>query len=269
MTAIKIADLKVSLGNTKILDVSKFILPAGEVTALMGRNGAGKTTLIKTLLGIQKFDIGSVIVLGRNIGNAGGKSLIELRRRIGYVPQLLPPPSQMPVTVREIIAIGRTARVGLFKYLSKKDFNIIEKWIELLGLTSISNRAFNTLSGGEQRKVMIARAMAQEPELLLLDEPTANLDFGWREHIIQTIQQLYETTKISVLLVCHELEVLPPCCKRIVLMENGKIIVEGEPLKVFSPERIKSLYGIDSRLIQTGARYVVAPCGVKKFEPEK
>ena len=119
-----------------------------------------------------------ITVLGENVGRIRGAALAGLRRRIGYVPQLLPARSELPLTVREVVAIGRTARAGLFHPLSREDWQTMDYWIDRLGLFALADRAFSQISGGEQRKTIIARAMAQQPELLLLDEPNGESRLG-------------------------------------------------------------------------------------------
>jgi len=190
-----------------------------------------------------------------------GAALAGLRRRIGYVPQLLPARSELPLTVREVVAIGRTARAGLFHPLSRQDWQTVDRWIERLGLASLADRAFSQVSGGEQRKTIIARAMAQEPELLLLDEPTANLDLGWRERIVETVQTLYTQTCITVVLVCHDLEVLPPACRQVVLLDAGRTAATGSPETVFTTERVSRLYGAALRAVHQGGRHAILPGG--------
>ena len=219
--ALDIHNLAVHAAHGCLLDVESLRAEAGSVVALMGPNGAGKTTLLRACLGLARATRGRVLVLGEDVRSLRGAALAGLRRRIGYVPQLLPARSELPLTVREVVAIGRTARAGLFHRLSSDDCQTVDQWIERLGLASLADRAFSQISGGEQRKTIIARAMAQEPELLLLDEPTANLDLGWRERIVETVQTLYTQTRITVVLVCHDLEVLPPACRQVVLLDAG------------------------------------------------
>lgn len=259
LPAIEISGLKVRYGSRLALDIDELTVGTGEFVALMGRNGAGKTTFIKTCLGLQKKSEGVIKILGIDLDQLSPAEVIRLRRRIGYVPQLLPPNSQLPITAREVIAIGRAAKLGLFKRLSTLDNSIIDKWVDELGLTHIADSPFNQLSGGEQRKVMIARAMAQEPELLLLDEPTANLDLGWREHIINTLNQLHKLTGITILLISHEIEVISNQCRKIVLLENGKIIAKGTSADIFTPERVKTLYGLKGSVISHRGRNIVLP----------
>jgi iron complex transport system ATP-binding protein len=137
----------------------------------------------------------------------------------------------------------------------------VDVWIERLGLARLAARAFSQISGGEQRKTIIARAMAQEPEMLLLDEPTANLDLGWRERIVATVETLYAQTRVSVVLVCHELEVLPPSCRQVVLLEAGRVAATGSPEAVFTTESVTRLYDASLRVVHEGGRHGVFPAG--------
>lgn len=259
--ALDIRDLIVRAAHRAVLEIERLCADAGTLVALMGPNGAGKSTLLRTCLGLAHPARGSVMVLGENVGRLRGAALAGLRRRIGYVPQLLPIHSELPLTVREVVAIGRTARAGLFHALSRDDWRTVDRWIECLGLTALAGRAFRDVSGGERRKTIVARAMAQEPQFLLLDEPTANLDIGWRERIVDTIEQLYGQTRLSVLLVCHELEVLPPSCRQVLLLEAGRLTATGSPEDVFTAARVCELYGPGLRPLHQGLRHAVVPEG--------
>ena len=259
LAALEIRSLTVHAARRCLLEVDHLSVEPGSVVALMGPNGAGKTTLLRACLGLATPTHGEVTVLGKNVRGLRGAALARLRSRIGYVPQLLPGRSELPLTVREVVAIGRTARAGLFHPLSRDDWQAVDLWIERLGLAPLAARTFSQISGGEQRKTIIARAMAQEPELLLLDEPTANLDLGWRERIVETVQTLYTQTGISVVLVCHELEVLPPSCRQVVLLEAGRVAATGSPEAVFTTERVAGLYGATLRTVHEGGRHAVVP----------
>ncbi|MCX7872757.1 MAG: ABC transporter ATP-binding protein [Verrucomicrobiae bacterium] len=256
---IEIKHLKAGYGRRIAIDVAEFTVMRGEFIGLMGPNGAGKSTLLKILLGLQKKYDGDAKILGRNIDKLSKQELIHLRSCIGYVPQILPSRSQMPITAKEVISIGRAARAGLFKVLTKQDEELVDRWIEELGMTELAERPFSLLSGGEQRKVMIARAMVHEPELLLLDEPTANLDLGWREKIIETLDSLHAKTGITILLVAHEVEVIPKRCSKVFLLEHGTIVACGKIEDVFTKERIRDLYGVNGKTISHGNRFYVLP----------
>lgn len=251
----------VQAGHRCLLDVLHLRAEVSSVVALMGPNGAGKTTLLRACLGLTTPTRGDITVLGETLRALGGPALARLRRRIGYVPQLLPARSELPLTVREVVAIGRTARAGLFRRLSRQDWQAVDQWLDRLDLVALADRAFSQVSGGEQRKTIIARAMAQDPELLLLDEPTANLDLGWRERIVETIETLHAQTRISVLLVCHELEVLPPACRHVILIESGRVSATGSPETVFTAERVRRLYGAALRTVHQDGRHAVVPGG--------
>ena len=258
-TAIQLNRLVVHAGRRDILSAPHLELAQGELVGLLGPNGAGKTTLLRCLLGIQGHASGRVEVLGRHVGEIGNGELARLRRKIGYVPQILPARSEMPLTVREVVAIGRTGIAGLLRPLRSDDWRIVDEWIERLGLSNLSRQGFGEISGGEQRKTLIARAMVQQPELLLLDEPTANLDLGWRERIVEIIDELYQSMRLTVMLVCHELEVLPASCGRVVVLDAGRIIDDGPPEDVLSTDMITSLYGPGLAVVRSAGRWAVVP----------
>lgn len=257
--AVEMRGVELRLGRGFRLEVPALRVAPGELVALLGPNGAGKSTLLRTVLGLIRPAVGELRVLGEAVPALRSGALAALRRRIGYVPQLLPPRSELPVTLREVVAIGRTARAGLGRRLRREDWAVVDAWLERLGLAALAERTFAELSGGEQRKALLARAMAQEPELLLLDEPAANLDLGWREQLVATLEALYRKTPLTVLLVCHELEVLPPACRRVVLLENGRPTATGTPEEVFNRERVCRLYGAGLLAVHAGGRHAVVP----------
>jgi len=257
--AVHLEGLVVRAGRRDILRIDQLEFGYGELVGLLGPNGAGKSTMLRCLLGMQGRARGCVSVLGRPIRSLGSSAVASLRRRIGYAPQLLPARSEMPLTVREVVAIGRTGIAGLLKPLRRDDWRIVDEWIERLGLDSLAGRGFGEISGCEQRKTLIARAMVQQPELLLLDEPTANLDLGWRERIVRTIADLYQSMRLTIVLVCHELEVLPACCGRVVVLDAGRILADGRPDDMLTTGRVASLYGPGLDVLRSAGRWAVVP----------
>jgi ABC-type cobalamin/Fe3+-siderophores transport system ATPase subunit len=231
------------------------------MVALLGPNGAGKTTFLRACLGLVPHARGRLRVLGQEVGSLRGAALAALRRSLGYVPQLLPGRSELPLTVREVVSIGRTARAGLGRPLSREDWQVVDDWMERLGLAPLATRAFSEISGGEQRKTVLARALAQEPALLLLDEPTAHLDLGWRERIVETIASVHAKTQLPVIMVCHELEVLPPACRQVVLLHAGAVLAVGAPEEVFTAARVATLYGTGLQVWHGAGRHAVVPKG--------
>jgi iron complex transport system ATP-binding protein len=258
-SAIQIDQLHVRAGRTPLLHIEQLEIGAGEVFGLIGPNGAGKSTLLRTIIGRQRGVSGSLSVLGQLLDRLDPTGKTRLRRRIGYVPQSLEARPELPLTVREVVAIGRSGLSGLFRRLQREDWHIIDQWIDRLGLGDLRHRAYGDCSGGEQRKTLIAQAMVQQPQLLLLDEPTAYLDLGWREQIVQTLDELYAETKLTILLVCHELEVLPQSCTRLAILDHGTLVATGDPTEVLTDERIASLYGPGLTVRHTGGRHMVTP----------
>ncbi len=255
---IQIDGLSVYADGRTILSVEHLAIAAGQVVTILGPNGAGKSTLLKCCLGFQRGSMGEVRLLGQRVRRA---RLNRLRRRVGYVPQILAAHSEMPLTLRGVVAIGRCGIAGLFRPLGRDDWRIVDEWIDRLGLGRLAGSAYSDLSGGEQRKALIARAMVQQPELLMLDEPTANLDLFWREQIVSVLEELCQQVRLTVVLVCHELEVIPPRCRRVVLLEAGRITADGAPAEVLTDERIASLYGGGLAVVHDAGRHAVIPSG--------
>lgn len=264
LPAIDIRDLSVHAGHKTLLSIETLSVARGEFIGVLGPNGAGKTTLLRTCLGNHRHAQGHIELLGEQFASVGWLRLARLRRRIGYVPQLLPVRSEMPLTVREVVAIGRTGAAGLFRRLSRRDWQIIDTWLERLGLAVLAGQGYGEISGGEQRKTLIARAMVQEPEMLLLDEPTANLDLGWRERIVETVETLYRTLGLTVLLVCHELEVLPPSCHRVAVLRDGRLVADGRPEELLIDDLLTAMYGPGLSVVSRAGRFAVVPGGVAR-----
>jgi iron complex transport system ATP-binding protein len=257
--AVDVRSLGVRRGGRTVLQVDQLAVRNGEVVAVLGSNGAGKTTLLKCLLGFVRPTAGEICVLHQTVAPWSTVSLCRLRRRIGYLPQLPGAAGETPLTVREVAAIGRTGIVGLGHCLTRADWAVIDLWLGRLGLAELTDRAYASLSGGEQRKVLIAKAMVQQPEILLLDEPTANLDLFWREQIVETLERLHTETGLTIILVCHELEAIPACCQRVLMLRQGRVTADGLPTDVLTPQRIELLYGTRLRLLPLGNRYAIVP----------
>jgi iron complex transport system ATP-binding protein len=258
---VDIRRLVVQRGRRAILRIDDLTLPRGQVTVVLGPNGAGKTTLLECLRGSVRPTAGTVRVLGQQVAPRRAVSLSRLRCRLGYVPQVLAQRGETPLCVREVVAIGRTGLAGLFRPLRRDDWDIVDSHIKKFGLTDLADRAYAGLSGGEQRKTLIAKAMVQQPDILLLDEPTANLDLFWREQIVDILERLHADAGLTIILVCHELEVIPACAERLIVLGDGVVVADGRPQEVLTPERVESLYGARLRLIGQQGRFSAIPVG--------
>jgi ABC-type Mn2+/Zn2+ transport system ATPase subunit len=187
----------------------------GEFVGIIGPNGAGKTTLLTTVNGMGKLVSGHVWVLGHYLTAGNGHTL---RKKVGYVAQLQNIDPRMPVYVRDVVMMGRYGLLGLLKKPGKEDWNIVDEALELVGMTHLAQRPIGHLSGGEQQRVAIARCLAQEPELFLLDEPTASLDWKAQADILSLVKLIHDSRRLTTLFVTHDLSTLPIACNRVVLM---------------------------------------------------
>jgi len=212
-----------------------------EFVGIVGPNGAGKTTLLTVVNGLGKLLSGRAEVLGHYLTPGNGHSI---RKKVGYVPQVQNLDPRMPINVREVVMIGRYGLLGPLKRPGKGDWKIVDEILGLVGLTQLKNRPIGHLSGGEQQKVAIARCLAQEPEIFLLDEPTASLDFKAQREILELVKFIHELRNLTTLFVTHDLNALPTTCNRVVLMKEGLIWGDGTPDKILTDLNLSKLYEI-------------------------
>jgi len=210
----------------------------GEVLCLLGPNGGGKTTLMKTLLGLLPPLGGAVRLAGRDIASF---SRAELARIVGYVPQA--GTNFFPFNVIDIVLMGRVAHIGLFASPGKKDIATAEGALAALGIAHLRDRVFTEISGGERQLALIARALAQEPRLLVMDEPTASLDFGNQLRVLDQITALARRG-MAVVLSTHDPDHVFLCGDRAALLRDGRLAALGPPSEVITEEALAALYGV-------------------------
>jgi ABC-type cobalamin/Fe3+-siderophores transport system ATPase subunit len=219
----------------------------GEFVGIFGPNGAGKTTLLTIVNGMGKLLQGRVCVLGYNLTPGNGQAL---RRKVGYVAQVQSIDPRMPMIVREVVMIGRYGRLGLLRRPGRHDWDIVDMALELVGMTHLARRPIGHLSGGEQQRVAIARCLAQEPAIFLLDEPTASLDWKAQTEILELVKRIHDERHLTTLFVTHDLDALPHTCDRVVLMKDGLIVGDGIPDKLISTESLSRLYDMPSAVVE-------------------
>jgi ABC-type cobalamin/Fe3+-siderophores transport system ATPase subunit len=227
----------------------------GQVLGIIGPNGAGKTTLLRAILGLHRPHAGMLRVLGRDPSRLRAAQLAAFRTHVGYVPQLDFARSGVPLTVREVIEISRAGRAGLLRGLRPADREAVRLWLERLGLGALASRPYEELSGGQQRKVQLARALAQEPSLLLMDEPAANLDLAWQQALLDLIEQVVTATHVTLLLVTHDVSLLPACCDAVLVLAGGRRRAFGPPGEVLTPGIISELYGLPVDVERRAGRF--------------
>ncbi|MFC2002411.1 metal ABC transporter ATP-binding protein [Chloroflexota bacterium] len=212
---------------------------SGEFVGIVGPNGAGKTTLLTIINGLGKLLRGRVLVLEHHITPGNGHSL---RKRVGYVPQVERIDPRMPINVREVGMIGRYGLLGLLRRPGKHDWKVVDEALELVGMTHLAQRPIGHLSGGEQQRVAIARCLAQQPELFLLDEPTASLDWKAQSEILELVKRIHDSRRLTTIFVTHDLSCLPVACDRVVLMKEGLIWGDGSPEELLTDDNLSRLY---------------------------
>lgn len=256
MTAgsVDLSGIDVRRAGRTILQIDSLTIASGSFVGILGANGAGKTTLLKICSGLIEPTRGQVRIDDVDLTRLSPWRRCSLRQRIGYIPQSTEYNAELPFTLREIVAMGRTSVRPLLSHLTREDFAIVDEWIDRLGLSDRRNQTFRSLSGGQQQKALIARAMTQDPEMLMLDEPCANLDFYWKQQISEMIERLYRETHLTVLMVSHETSVLPPACGRIVLMADGRVVADGDADKVLSAQVLRKVYPGDFQTVVVGGR---------------
>jgi ABC-type cobalamin/Fe3+-siderophores transport system ATPase subunit len=240
---LEFRNLSCGYGQRRVVDSISLRLKVGEVVGLLGANGCGKTTLIKTILGLLPVQGGEVLLDGKNIKNW---TSAQIARVIGYIPQMHTPP--FPFEVLDVVLMGRTAHIKPFSSPSPQDVKIAERALDMLNISYLRDRVYTEISGGERQLVLIARALAQEPRILIMDEPTASLDFGNQIKVLSHVKQL-AGMNIAVLMSCHFPEHAFIYSNRAVLLNEGKILHSGTPGETITAERLKTLYGIDVDIV--------------------
>lgn len=238
--AIEIANLAFSYQNQSIIEDISFSVEKESFFLIIGPNGSGKTTLVRLIAGIERLGKGRITLLGRSI-TAYSKQ--ELARKIAFVPQAIP--IDFPFTVRDIVLMGRAPHLGVMGFPGKKEWEIVEKAMGFTDVLALSRRRVSQLSGGERQRVFIARAICQEPEIILLDEPTAALDPAHQINIMNLMQRLKKEKGTTIVMVSHDLNLSSIYGERLLLLKKGEIIQKGPPREVLTETLLKKAYGCD------------------------
>lgn len=239
-------------GSTDVLRGADLELSQGEVGILLGKNGSGKTTLFKTLLGLVKPQKGSITLQGENLLKL---NRLQRARRIGYVPQDI---QFGALTVFDSVLMGRISYFGI--RAGKEDYEAVEKLLADMGLLELAHRNVEELSGGERQKIAIARAMAQEPQMMVFDEPTGNLDIANEQLIIREAKKLAKEKNIAILASLHDLNQALALGDKFFFLKDGIVKYAGGK-EVFTPEVIKDIFDADVELLEKDERMVI----VNKF----
>lgn len=233
-----------SYGNITVLENVSFTIEQGDYVGILGPNGSGKTTLLKIMLGLLEPDSGTVKIFGEPIRS------FKQHSWIGYVPQRIAGnnDARFPATVDEIVCSGRTATVGVLRRFKKTDYDACRHAMEVAGVTKLRNRRIGELSGGQRQRVYIARALAGEPQVLLLDEPTVGIDSAAQEVFYTFIKELNEQHGYTILFVSHDIDVMVQEAKTILCL-NKELVCHVASKDFISKDYLEKLYGQHGKYI--------------------
>ncbi len=244
MSRLAVSDLAVRLGDKAVLAGVSARLEAGQVTAILGPNGAGKSTLLACIAGLRRPDRGAV-----TLDDADVQSMVPRDRaqRIGFIPQT--PEIAWAVEARILVGLGRTPFIGA-RGLAQDDARAIDRAMAAAGVADLADRDVTTLSGGERGRVLIARALAGEPQWLLADEPLAGLDPGHALDVAELFRKLAHEQGRGVVVTLHDLSVAARMADRIIVLDGGRVLADGPPRAALTPEVLRQAYGVDARLVE-------------------
>ncbi len=235
--AIQIKNLHFSYRDIPVLKDISFSIKKGSFYIIIGPNGSGKTTLLKLISGIEKHEQGSIQVLDKPVLNYSRKSLA---RNVAFVQQKQP--SDFSFTVFELVLMGRSPHLGILGVEQEKDIDIAKQAISFTGVDHLVHRKLDQLSGGEQQRVFLARAICQDPQIILLDEPTASLDLAHQIRIMDLMRKLMEEKGITVIMVSHDVNLAAMYGDDLLLLSKGRIIKKGLPKKVLTYQTLEKAY---------------------------
>ena len=240
---LRAQDLSIGYRNHLVGSDIALSLEAGEVLCLLGPNGAGKTTLFRTLLGLQRALAGRVLLDDRVIERMRP---VEIARHMAYVPQAHA--TEFSYTVLDVVLMGRTAHLSPFAAPSARDVAIADACLAKLGLASLADQVYTRVSGGERQLALIARALAQQAPLIVMDEPTASLDFGNQARVLDEVRAL-AASGIGVIMATHDPDQAFLCADRVALLHAGKLVIDAPPREAITPATMREVYGIDADVL--------------------
>lgn len=237
MDMLRIEDLSCGYDTREVIKDVSFSVNRGEFLGIIGPNGTGKTTLFRTITGILRAWKGIILYKGKDVSRISPR---EFAREVSVIPQILETPFSF--SVEEFVLMGRFPHVGRFETMKEKDYRILEEVLDLTDTSSFRERKISELSGGERQRVILAQGFAQEPELLLLDEPTSHLDIAHQVQILDLVKRLNKEKNLTVIIILHDLNLASQYCDRLLLMNDGRVHKIGYPEEVMNYKIIEEVY---------------------------
>jgi len=246
--ALQLDGVACGYGSRTVLDSVSLAIESGELFCLLGPNGVGKTTLFKTLLRLLPLQAGTIRVHGEDVA---GWTAARFARSVGYVPQAHTPP--FPFSSRDVVSMGRAAHLGPFAAPSKHDRAIAERSLAALSIGHLADRPYTEISGGERQLVLIARALAQEAQLLVMDEPTSSLDFGNQIRVLDHVRELTRRSGITVVMTCHDPNHALRYATRVGAIGGKGRFTIGAPERAITERFLFETYRVRTRIVQVEA----------------
>ena len=253
-TRIECSGVSFSYGTGEILKDIDLASGGGRLLGILGANGAGKSTLLKILTGILRAERGSVLFNGKPLREYGRR---ELAKKIAYIPQ--DPVFAFPFTVTEVILMGRAPYIGRFEFERDMDIESAERAMETVGIAHLKDRLITETSSGERQLASIARALVQEPEMMILDEPATFLDIKHRNEIMNLLRKLRDEHGILLIAATHDIFTALFYFDEIIMIKNGRVFASGTTESVINRENLSALYGIDVTVRREGGKVFIYP----------
>ncbi len=246
---IKAKEINIAYGNylaAKDIDIE---IKKGEITTIIGPNGSGKSTVLKALTRLLPYKSGDITIDDKNIKDFISK---EFAKIIAVLPQQHTAPSDF--TVKELVSYGRIPYQKWYQQNSEEDDKIVEWAMEMTGVSKLKNKSINSCSGGEAQRAWIATILAQQPEILFLDEPTTFLDIAYQQETMKLVKKLNKDSGIGIVMVLHDISHTLEVSDKILVMKNGEKYSYGTPKEVITPQMLKDVYGVNAKIINIDGR---------------
>lgn len=243
ISQIQVEALDVAYEKNLIIENMNLSIPKGKITMIIGANGCGKSTLLKTVARIIKPKNGTIKINGKNIKEQAPK---EIAKDMAVLPQS--PKAPQGLLIRELVSYGRFPYQSAMGGMSEHDYEVVDWALEVTGMKEFANQSVDEVSGGQRQRAWIAMALAQETEILVLDEPTTYLDMSHQLEILKLLQKLNREQNRTIVMVLHELNNATKFADHIIGVKSGKVLFEGSPKSVITEENLQQLYGIKAKL---------------------
>ena len=251
---IELNDITVRKAKGLLLEGISLSVSRNEFIGIIGPNGAGKTTLLNVIAGFERFE-GSLSLFGQRETWTRSR---ETRFRVGYVPQLFQIDPAFPILAAEAVMTGAIGRLGLLRSPGRREREKAMRLMEMMRVAHLADRPLGQLSGGERQKVSLARAILQQPDILLMDEPTANLDIAVQKEVLNLINEIHKRETLTLLFVTHDFNMLPAAMRRAVLLNHGKTVFDGDINTALSGEILSRLFQYPLETFERNGRRFVS-----------